>query len=168
MLWSQQGIYSKSPAVCSKCQIFFDLNIIELTFLNQDIIFRGGYFGVFRFSGQVMGSWIYFGLFFPRTVSSSPSELFAPFLKLGLWLWKSLSVHTLFYPFDGRKKITTILHVKSCLHYFKLLSIDCVSICSNHTKYNSHFLGRGPDTELRVLCVLPLWIFPTILWGKHC
>jgi hypothetical protein len=35
---------------------YFDPNVIELTFLNQKIIFRGADFGVFRFPGQAAGS----------------------------------------------------------------------------------------------------------------
>lgn len=51
-----------------------------------------------------------------------------------------------------------ILHLYSCLHYFKLLPINCASIYSTYTKCNSQFLGREPDTVLKPLCVLSLFI----------
>ena len=149
---------------------FFDPNVIELTFLNREIIFRGADFWVFRFPGQAMGSWIYFGLFFPHTFSSSPSELFAPFLELDLRLRKSLSTHTLFYLLDSKKSpwfytLTLAFTFKNSfllivLPYIQtILSITLISHCA---KGLTCIISLDlPNIPLRKALLL----FPFYRWG---
>lgn len=54
--------FGHSREFIARAQLFaaharvFDPHVIELTFLNWEIIFRGADFGVFRFPGQATGS----------------------------------------------------------------------------------------------------------------
>lgn len=172
MLWSQQRIYSKSPAVCSTFQSF-----VFFSKYNWAHIFKSDYniqrSPLWSFQAKqwvpefILGCFSLYLFFTFRAICSFPGTdpmaaqiSFCAHIVLSFFLMKK-------YPW-----FCTFTLAFTISNSFLLIVLPCIQPIPNVTK----FLGGEPDAGLRALCVLSLLIpqpsfresillFPFPRWG---